>query len=380
LGSDEVKFTVVGDSHGSGVFGLIEELPSGVSLSIERINQQLLRRQKGYGRGKRMELEQDKALVRSGLWRGVTTGAPLLIEIPNKVSSAEKSVRSIPRPGHSDYAAWTRYKLNDLAVYAERSSARWTAAATAVGSVASQILHELGIALCSSVIAIGNVSCGLPSETGWISNRDASPVFCHDKEASQKMVEEIEDSIKAGDTLGGRFVVIADGVPTGTGGYGTLFERLDSRIGEYFMAIPSVKGVFIGNPDVRLRGSAYHDKLFVENGMIVRKSNNAGGIEGGISNGEQIVVEASVKPIPSLRKGISSVDLSKMNETAAPYVRADTTAVPAASVVGESMLALLLLEAILERFGSGDFCSIKRRVKDESLPYWNDGLGEKHYR
>jgi len=375
-----MKFTVVGDSHGSGVFGLIEELPSGFSLSIEEIDRQLKRRQKSYGRGERMKGEQDKAIVKSGMWKKVTSGAPLLIEIENKVSSAEKSMRSIPRPGHSDYAAWTRYKLNDLAVYAERSSARWTAALTAIGSVASQILHELGITVFSSVIAIGNVICESPSEREWISKIRGSSVFCHDEIVYQEMLKEIDVARELGETLGGRFVVIADGIPAGTGGYGSLFERLDSRIGKHFMAIPSVKGVFIGNPDVRLRGSAYHDKLYINDGMVFRKTNNAGGIEGGISNGESIVIEASVKPIPSLRRGISSVDLSDLNEKNTPYVRSDTTAVPAAAVVGESMLSLLLLEAILERFGSGDFCSIKRRVKDESVPHWDDGFGEEHNR
>jgi len=375
-----MKFTVAGDSHGSGVFGLIEELPSGVSLSIEEIDRQLQRRQKSYGRGERMKGERDRAIVRSGLWKDLTTGAPLLIEIENKVSSAEKRVRSIPRPGHSDYAAWTRYKLNDLAVYAERSSARWTAALTAIGSVASQILQEIGITVCSSVIAIGNVSCERPSGRESISRDHGSSTFCHDEIAYLEMLKEIDMARELGETLGGRFVVIADGVPAGTGGYGSLFERLDSRIGKHFMTIPSVKGLFIGNPDVRLRGSAYHDKFYIEDGMVFRKTNNAGGIEGGISNGERIVVEASVKPIPSLRRGISSVDLSDLNETKTPYVRSDTTAVPAASVVGESMLALLLLEAILERFGSGDFRSIKRRVKDESVPHWDDGFGEEHDR
>jgi chorismate synthase len=180
------------------------------------------------------------------------------------------------------------------------------------------------------------------------------------------MVSEIEKAIDRGDTLGGIFSVSAFGIPPGIGGYGELFERLDSKIGRYFMAIPSVKGVFVGNPDISLPGSQYHDPFAVSEGKVARLSNNAGGVEGGISNGQPVVV--------------NSVNLKNMNIEKTPYVRSDVTAVPAASVVGESMLGLLLLESILEKYGNDSFDLLKGRLENESLPCWNDGLGEKHHR
>ncbi len=375
-----MKFTIAGDSHGSAIFGILEGIPAGFSLSTDFVDRQLARRQSGYGRGKRMQIEQDRARVVAGLWNGQTTGAPLVVEIANRASNAERQERSVPRPGHVDFAAWTRYGLQDLTAYAERSSARYTASLTSIGAIAAEMLSEIGIVINGSVIAIGRAFCKFPTEENWLRERDDSPVFCHDREASKLMVREIESAIEAGDTLGGQFVVIGEGIPPGIGGYGDLFERLDSRIGKFFMTIPSVKGVIIGNPDVSLSGREYHDAFSLSESKIVRDSNNAGGVEGGISNGQPIVVTAIVKPIPTLRNGINSVDLKSFSQTISPYVRSDVTAVPAASVVGESVMALLVLEALLERFGTGNFRSFKGRVEDASILDWNDGLGEKHNR
>ncbi|HNS67777.1 MAG TPA: chorismate synthase [Mesotoga infera] len=374
-----MKFSVAGDSHGQAMYGLIEGLPAGFPVSIDEIDKNLQRRQRGYGRGKRMGLEHDRAIIKSGLWNDLTTGAPILIEIANLAPRSEKETRSIPRPGHADYAAWTKYRLSDLTIYAERSSARWTAALVSIGSIACQMLSKLGIEIVSSVIAIGKIQCPIPDSVCVVA-RDASPVYCHDKLASGEMVAEIEKAIDKGDTLGGIFAVSAYGLPSGIGGYGELFERLDSKIGRYFLAIPSVKGVFVGNPDVSLPGSQYHDPFAVSDGKVSRLSNNAGGVEGGISNGQPLVVVASVKPIPTLENGIDSVNLKSMNLEKTPYVRSDVTAVPAASVVGESMLGLLLLESILEKYGNDSFDLLKGRLENESLPCWNDGLGEKHHR
>ncbi len=374
-----MRFSVGGDSHGPAMYGLVEGLPAGFPVSIDEIDKNLQRRQRGYGRGKRMGLEHDRAIVKSGLWKGLTTGAPVLIEIANLAPRSEMEMRSLPRPGHADYAAWTKYRLDDLTVYAERSSARWTAALVSIGSIASQMLLKLGIEIVGSVVAIGKVHCSIP-ESVCVVARDASPVHCHDPLASCEMVAEIEKAIDRGDTLGGIFAVSAFGLPPGIGGYGELFERLDSKIGRYFMAIPSVKGVFVGNSDVSLPGSQYHDPFTVSDGRVARRSNNAGGVEGGISNGQPVVVVASVKPIPTLGNGIDSVNLKNMNVEKTPYVRSDVTAVPAASVVGESMLGLLLLESILEKYGNDNFDLLKGRLENESLPCWNDGLGEKHHR
>ena len=273
-----MRFSVGGDSHGPAMYGLVEGLPAGFPVSIDEIDKNLQRRQHGYGRGKRMELEHDMAIVKSGLWKGLTTGAPVLIEIANLAPRSEKETRSLPRPGHVDYAAWTKYRLDDLTVYAERSSARWTAALVSIGSIACQMLTKLGIEIFGSVVAIGKVHCPIPESVCHVA-RNASPVYCHDPLASGEMVSEIEKAIDRGDTLGGIFSVSAFGIPPGIGGYGELFERLDSKIGRYFMAIPSVKGVFVGNPDISLPGSQYHDPFAVSEGKVARLSNNAGGVD-----------------------------------------------------------------------------------------------------
>ncbi|MDI3517760.1 MAG: chorismate synthase [Thermotogota bacterium] len=376
-----MRYIIAGDSHGPEMVGILEGLPAGLSLDLKKINEDLERRQKGYGRGERMKIEKDQARVVGGLWKGVTTGAPLVIAIANKAGNPVTDVRSIPRPGHADFSAWCRYRLPDLNVYVERASARSTAPLVALGSVAKQFLEHFGIRVYGYVLSIGPVGAQEIPEClhDLLKRRDASPVSCPDEEASKRMIEEIERARKEGETLGGALRVLATGVPAGLGGYSHPLERLDARIAAHIMAVPSVKGVFIGNEDVSIPGSRYHDEFVLEDGKLKRSSNNAGGIEGGITNGEPVRVTVYLKPIPTLARGLRSVDLRSGKGVSAPYIRSDVTVVPAAVIVAEAVLALVLLEAFLERFGSDNLDSIRRRwEQDESFPRWDDGFWKKH--
>ncbi len=376
-GGNELKITVGGDSHGRSMIGVLEGMPAGMRVDVEKIDLMLRRRRGGFGRGERMKLEDDHAEIVAGLWKGVTTGAPIVIAVNNKGRANPVSgVRSVPRPGHVDYAAWRRYKLSDLNAYAERSSARWTVVFTALGALAKQFLESFEIILYSYVCSIGRVKAeNVPDERSeLIKRRDASRVYCPNSDVSDRMCMEIEKAMSAGDSLGGSFRVVAENVPAGLGSYSDIFEKLDSKIGAYFMSIPAVKGVFIGSEKTDLFGSSYHDPFDVEKGIVVRKSNNAGGIEGGITNGESIIVTAYVKPVPTLKAGLQSVDLRSMKKSTAPYVRSDVCVVPAASVVGEATLALILLEVFLKRYGDDNMKDIRRRYRNEVIPRWDDGF------
>ncbi|RKX43575.1 MAG: chorismate synthase [Thermotogae bacterium] len=371
-----MRYLVAGDSHGPMMLGVLEGLPAGFALDLNEINQDLARRQGGHGRGERMKIERDRAEVIAGIWRGMTTGAPLVLAVHNKAGNPVKDVRSVPRPGHADYAAWCRYALPDLNAYTERASARSTAPLVALGSVAKQFLREFSIRIYGYVLSIGTVKAAeVPKVlTELLEKRNESPVYCPDLQVSRKMVEVIENARRRGETLGGSLKVIADGVPAGLGGYSHPLERLDARIAGHLMAVPSVKGVFIGLEDVSVTGSQYHDEFVLhEKRRVKRDSNNAGGVEGGISNGESIEVTVYLKPIPTLTKKLRSVDLKTLEPASAPYIRSDVTVIPAAVVVAEAVLALVLLDAFLERYGNDNFNFIRRRYH-AGLPRWDDGF------
>jgi len=371
-----LRYLVAGDSHGPMMLGILEGFPAGFALNLNEINRDLARRQGGHGRGERMKIEKDRAEVLAGIWRGMTTGAPLVLAVHNRAGNPVKGVRSIPRPGHADYAAWCRYGLPDLNAYTERASARSTAPLVALGNVAKQFLREFDIQVYGYVLSIGTVKVvEVPKVlTELLKKRDESPVYCPDLQVSQRMVEVIEDARRRGETLGGSLKVIADGVPAGLGGYSHPLERLDSRIAGHLMAVPSVKGVFIGLEDVSVPGSQYHDEFVPrEERRVRRDSNNAGGVEGGISNGESIEATVYLKPIPTLAKKLRSVDLKTLEPASAPYIRSDVTVVPAAVVVAEAVLALVLLDAFLERYGNDNFNAIRRRYH-AGVPRWNDGF------
>ncbi|KLO23776.1 chorismate synthase [Marinitoga sp. 1197] len=349
-----MNFIISGDSHGEFMIGTLIGIPAGLKIDMDKINTDLKKRQNGYGRGERMKIERDEVNIISGIWKGYTTGAPLTILIKNKGKNTEKNIRKVPRPGHGDYSAYMKYKLPDLNIYTERNSARWTVVLTAIGNIARQFLDNLNIKISAYIEKIGE----LKTEDGKISNN------------IKKYIDKMK---KSGNTLGGSIKVIAKNVKPGIGGYSSIFERLDSKIGKLFMAIPSVKGVIIGNTDFSLSGKEYHDEFYIENNKIRRKSNNAGGIEAGFTNGENIEITVFLKPIPTLREPLNSIDLEYIQETKAPYIRSDVTVVPASIVIFENALSLILMESILDRFGNDNVNDIIRRYNNANLFNWNDG-------
>ncbi|AIY86146.1 MULTISPECIES: chorismate synthase [unclassified Thermotoga] len=376
-----MKLTIAGDSHGKYMIAVLEGIPAGLKIDEEIIRRELFRRRNCYGRGKRMSIEEDAFEIVSGVWRGITTGAPLTILVPNKAGNPVKDVRSVPRPGHIDYAAFVKYKLPDLNVYVERSSARWTVALTAAGALLKSLLREFNIDVLGFVTRLGNVEAkNIPDDFEELRRkRDESAVFCPDPEATEGMISEIDRAKEEGNTLGGKVRIIARGVPAGIGSYSDLFKKLDSKIGSLFFAIPAVKGVVIGSEEMWY-GFDYLDEFELEDGKIKRKTNNLGGIEGGITNGEDVWVNVSVKPIPTTGKPLKSVDLRTMEPAKTPYVRSDVTAVPPASVVCEAALAVVISDALLEHLGDGNIDDLKRRFENENLPRWNDGFWKEHYR
>jgi len=374
-----MRLTISGDSHGKYIVVVLEGFPAGFRVNEQKVARDLERRRNCFGRGQRMKLEADEFEVVSGVWKGVTTGAPITILVQNKAGNPVKEVRSVPRPGHVDYAAWMRYRLPDLNVYVERASARWTVGLVAVGSLLKDFLEQFGIRIVGFVTALGRVELReVPTDFDeLVRRRDESPVLCPDPKATEEMVREVEEARNRGDTLGGKVRVIARNVPAGLGGYSNFFEKLDSKIGAMFLAIPAVKGILIGEEELSY-GLSYLDEFCVEDGRVRRKTNRLGGIEGGISNGEDIVVNVFVKPIPTTGTPLQSVDLRTLEPAESPYVRSDVTAVPPASVVCEAALAVVLADALLERYGNDNFEDLRRRFQDEGVPRWDDGFWEEH--
>lgn len=366
-----MEFKIAGDSHGPSMLGIIEGIPAGLSIDKEAINTDLRRRQKGYGRGERMRIESDEVEIISGVWNGLTTDAPLVLMVANKAANPVdvRKERNVPRPGHGDYSAWAKYGLMDLNAYTERNSARWTVALAAIGSVAKQFLSAFNVRVMGFVASIGKVHVddALFNEVQkdfdtYIEKRDNSPVACPFEDISEKMIQEIENvAFKNATTLGGSIKTFATGVKPGLGSYSDVFNKIDSKIGRYFMSIPSVKGVHIGHEDVSCTGYEYQDPFNYEDGKIKRQKNFAGGIEGGMTNGENIIVTAYFKPISTLANPLDSVDLKTKAQCKAPYIRSDSVIVPAATVLTESVLAIILMEEIVEGFGNDNVELVKQR-------------------
>ena len=378
------RFTTAGESHGRALVAIVEGLPAGLPVNIDQINHEFWRRQQGYGRGARMKIEQDRVEILSGVRHGLTLGSPLAVMIENKdwpnwneVMSAEareiapeKSRRvKRPRPGHADLAGGLKYDARDLRNVLERASARETAARVACGAVAKQLLENFGIEIRSHVIQLG----GIPDKPLELTfdqiaaiPQDA-PLNCADDEAQQRMIELIDQKKSEGDTLGGIFEVVARRVPPGLGSHTAWDLKLDGRLGQSIMSIPAVKAVAIGAgiEASSLPGSEVHDEIGYneETKEFIRASNRAGGLEGGVTNGEEIRVRGHLKPISTLRRALRSVDIDTKQEDKAAFERSDITVVPAAGVIGEAMVALVLAQAMREKFGGDSLGELKRNFE-----------------
>ncbi len=382
---EKFRFLTSGESHGKCLTAIIEGVPAGFRIKASVINEDLARRQVGYGRGGRMKIEHDTVEIKSGVRFGKSTGAPICLEIKNKdfenwkeVMSTEKldyptqeTLKKIEekrfttvRPGHADFAGAKKYKFTDLRNVLERSSARKTAIEVAVGSVAKQILKEFGIIGFSHVIQIGKVTLDFyPTNYTLIREKaEKSDVRCADELTADRMRNAIDDAAQAGDTLGGKFEVIFGNLPVGLGSYVHWDRTLDGRIAQAVMSIPAVKAVEIGAgvEAASLSGSAMHDEIFVnKDKTISRNTNNAGGLEGGMTNGEAVVVKGTMKAIPTMRKSLATVDIETMEPASAHFERSDTCAVPACAVVAEARVAIILADEFLSKFGGDSLTEIK---------------------
>ena len=354
-----MKIIYSGESHMDAIMAVIEGFPAGFPVDEEKINRDLKRRQSGYGRGDRMKIESDRIQIYSGIIDGKTIGSPITLIIPNRDvrrstwNSEDK--RTIPRPGHAELTGIEKYNFDDCRLVAERASARQTASWVAAGSLFRQFLEFFNIKIIGYVESIGNITAKSPEDP--FSEEEvieSSPFRTVDSEASDKMKELVDKARIDGDSLGGIFKVIIRGCPVGLGSYTHPDKRIDSAFASAFMGIPSVKGVEIGTgfESANIPGSRLHDIIYCEKGKRRRKSNNAGGIEGGITNGEDIVIRAAAKPIPTLGNSLLSIDISNNKEASAPYVRSDVCVLPAISVIGEAVAAEVICRFFLERYGS----------------------------
>ena len=376
-----LRFTTAGESHGRALVAIVEGLPAGLPVNQELIDYELRRRQLGYGRGGRMKIERDHAEILNGVRHGLTLGSPLTLLIENKDwpnwtdvmaseprdVAPEKSRRlKRPRPGHADLPGGLKYDVRDLRNILERASARETTARVACGALAKQLLSCFGVEVRSHVIQLGGLP-EKPLELSWpqiAAISDDAPLHCADAEAEQQMITLIDETRHKGDTLGGIFEVAARGIVPGLGSHTAWDLKLDGLLAQAVMSIPAVKAVSIGAgaEASSLPGSEVHDEIAYDAGTreFIRETNRAGGLEGGITNGEEIRVRGHLKPLSTLRRALKSVDIDTKEEEAAAFERSDVTAVPAAGVIGESMVALVLAGAMREKFGGDSLGEMKR--------------------
>ena len=375
-----LRYFTAGESHGKSLTGIIEGFPSNVPIDIDIINSDLKRRQMGYGRGDRMKIEQDTIEILSGIRNSKTLGSPISFLIKNRdyvnwqahmdpIKTTDDSRKvTKPRPGHADLTGSIKYNFTDIRNVLERSSARETAARVAIGSIAKQFLNNFNIDVLSHVIKISEA--GL-EENIWdidrIKNADNSPVRCVDKNTERKMIEEIEEAKNIGDSLGGIFEIHITGVPVGLGSHVHWDRKLDAKLAYNLMSIQGIKAVEIGAgcESGRLKGSQIHDEIFYHPDKgYYRKTNRAGGIEGGMSNGENIVIRCTMKPIPTLYKPLQSVDIESKESFLATIERSDTCAVPAASIVGEMVAITVIADEFLRKYGGDSLEEIMKRWKE----------------
>jgi chorismate synthase len=377
-----LRFETAGESHGECLVATLTGLPAGIPISFEAVNRELWRRQQGYGRGGRMKIEADRAEIVAGVRHSHTIGSPVAILIRNRdwvnwnealpvedTAGAEDRRRPVtrPRPGHADLAGAIKYDFDDARYILERASARETAARVAVGALAKALLGEFGIQVLSHVIAVGPVR--LERAAAWeelvaLSRKDEVLLGCVDAETEARMKEAVDQAYRTGDTVGGVFEVVARGVPVGLGSHVTWDSRLDGRLAQAIVSMQAVKGVEIGlaaegaaNFGSKVQDTIRYDR---EERRFARGANRAGGLEGGITNGQDVVVRGLLKPISTLRRPLESVDLPTREPALAAYERSDVCVAPAAGVIGEAMVAIVLAQAFLEKFG-GDSLGETRR-------------------
>ena len=368
-----LRWTTAGESHGPALVGVIEGVPAGLELDLERVDRELARRQRGYGRGGRMKIERDRAELVSGTRAGKTIGAPIAVRIANADHTIEQlPVPTDPRPGHADLAGCQKLGVRDPRAVLERASARETAARVALAGVARQVLEHFDVEIFAHVVELAGERARADA---WESAgerrtelREASDFLSLDPEADGRMRARVDAAREAGDSLGGAFEVRALCLPPGLGSHASGPERLTSRLGAALFSIPAMKAVEfgLGTEAARRPGSEFHDAIVqrpeARYGRFGRASNNAGGLEGGMTNGEPVVVRVTMKPIPTLRRGVPTVDFETFETVRASYQRSDVTSVPAASVVGEALVALALTEAFLEKFGGDSLAEVEAAV------------------
>ena len=384
-----LRFTTAGESHGPALVSILEGAPAGIPLLVSEVNADLARRQQGYGRGRRMQIEQDSAELLSGVRAGYTIGSPIAMLIrnrdwenwrdvmdpaPSASSDSAERRRSVtrPRPGHADLSGMLKYDRDDARDILERASARETTARVAAGAICRKLLRELGISIGSHLVELGGIVAAIPDELPDDLNvaADTSPLRTLDKAAEEKMIARIDAAKKEGDTLGGVCEVVCRGLPVGMGSHVSWDRKLDGRIGAAMMSIPAVKGVGIGIgfEAARLRGSQVHDEIHGasdrrRSGDIARRTNRAGGLEGGMTTGEPLVVRVAMKPISTLMRPLATVEMKTGEAASAVAERSDVTAVPAMGVIAEAMLAFVLAQAALEKFGGDSLAELKRNME-----------------
>ena len=387
-----LRWITAGESHGPELVAVLEGLPAGVPATTDMLKDALSRRRLGYGRGARMKFEQDNVSFSGGVRHGFTMGGPIAICIENtewpkwqevmsadpidsELQGARAEPLTRPRPGHADFTGMQKYGFLDSRPVLERASARETAARVALGSVASSFLNELGISLVTHTVAIGSVSSALDAQLPTrkdLEKLDEDPVRCFDAETSKRMIAEIDECHKDGDTLGGVTETLVYGTPPGLGSFVHWDRRLDSQLAGALMGIQAIKGVEFGDgfETAKRRGSAAHDEIVREDGIARRLTDRAGGIEGGMSTGGVIRVRIAMKPISTVPKSLQTIDITTGEATKAQHQRSDVCAVPAAGVVAEAMVALVVANSVLEKFGGDSLVETKRNMESylENIP------------
>jgi chorismate synthase len=380
-----LRFYTAGESHGQALLAFVSGLPAGVPIDVEAINHELHRRQLGYGRGGRQKIEKDRAEIFAGVRHGQTIGAPVALRIENRdwanwekilpveaSDAAEASSKKLvaPRPGHADLAGSQKFNFHDARYVLERASARETAARVAAGGFARQLLGQFGMQIASHTIQVGHVRLVRAAKWEEINTvcRDLdSPLRCVDEQVQEKMKAEVDAALKAGDTVGGEFEIVVRGVPVGLGSHAQWDEKLDGRLAQAVMSVQAVKAVEIGSGILAAGsyGSEVMDEISYDKKArkFQRSSNRAGGLEGGITNGENLVVRGFLKPISTLRKSLGTADMVTKEPVQAAYERSDWCVVPAGGVAGEAMVALVLADAFLQKFGGDSLAETKRNFE-----------------